>query len=245
MEEAPGLSKPGVSSTSEVPRVTSAHAMADQRLHGRDHTGVVAGAIAFGLVAVITIGVSKITSTNTDVKSSTPSTTSKLLTNSASSVGVGSASSVGQDSAPTTLAQPKNINVSPTVAKGITNVTQASSVSSSTTTTVRALIGVPNSANAQITVRVANGTSIPGAAGRITSELQNLDFNVVVPVNATVSNLSTTTVYYYAGFSVAGEAIARILGLPSTAAKLLTGTTPLPSIYPSDVNVVLGTDVAG
>ena len=118
-------------------------------------------------------------------------------------------------------------------------------VTTTTTTTQPKLAAGANPANAQVTVRVANGTGVAGAAGRITQKLQSLDFNVVVPINATVSNLTKTTVYYYAGFQVAGQAIAEILGLPASAAKPLTSTAPLPNIYPSDVNVVLGADIAG
>lgn len=127
----------------------------------------------------------------------------------------------------------------------VTTAPSTTVVVTTTTTTQPKLAAGANPANAQVTVRVANGTGVAGAAGRITQKLQSLDFNVVVPINATVSNLTKTTVYYYAGFQVAGQAIAEILGLPASAAKPLTSTAPLPNIYPSDVNVVLGADIAG
>lgn len=140
--------------------------------------------------------------------------------------------------APTTTVASIPVTTAPSTTVVVTTTT-------TTTTTQPKLAAGANPANAQVTVRVANGTGVAGAAGRITQKLQSLDFNVVVPINATVSNLTKTTVYYYAGFQVAGQAIAEILGLPASAAKPLTSTAPLPNIYPSDVNVVLGADIAG
>ena len=146
------------------------------------------------------------------------------------------------DLAPSTTVVPQP---STTTAPSTTVTTAPPTTIVVTTTTQPAIAAGANPANAQVTVRVANGTSVAGAAGRITKKLQSLDFNVVVPINATVSNLTTTTVYYYSGFQVAGQAVAELLGLPASAAKPFTAAAPLPNIYPSDVNVVLGTDVAG
>ncbi len=146
------------------------------------------------------------------------------------------------DLAPSTTVVPQPVS---TKAPSITATTAPPTTIVVTTTTQPKIAAGANPANAQVTVRVANGTNVAGAAGLITTKLQSLDFNVVVPINATVSNLTTTTVYYYSGFQVAGQAVARLLGLPASAAKPFTSAAPLPNIYPSDVNVVLGSDVAG
>ncbi len=160
------------------------------------------------------------------------------------SAGLAAGKTSAADLAPSTTVVAK---APPTTAASIpvTTTPPTTVVVTTTTTTQPKLAAGANPANAQVTVRVANGTGVAGAAGRITQKLQSLDFNVVVPINATVSNLGKTTVYYYAGFQVAGQAIAEILGLPASAAKPLTSAAPLPNIYPSDVNVVLGADVAG
>ncbi len=202
----------------------------------RHSRSAIAGAISLGLVLVIAVGIAKLSNSpsirtsSTSLTVTTPPTTQAPTTTPTTRVS-------GVDAAPTTLPQPKTIVVATTVARR-TKTTAAPT----TTSTVPPLA---NAAYAQITVRVANGTTVTGAAGRITSKLQAMGFNVVVPIDATVSDLSTTTIYYYTGFSVAGQGVAEILGLPASAAKPLTASAPLPDIYPSDVNVVLGTDVAG
>ena len=191
-----------------------------------------AGGILVGLVAAILFGVGN------------------LRADAAGPVGAMKPTTL-QSQVPTTVVQSTTTTVTrpPTKRKRTLSTAPATSVvtttstttSSTTTTSVTAV----NPANARVTVRVLNGTTVAGAAAQVTSKLGALGFNVVAPVNATVSDLAVTTVYYYRGFSVAGGAIAEALGLPSSAAKLLTAAAPLPKIYPSDVNVVMGTDLAG
>lgn len=150
----------------------------------------------------------------------------------------------GIDFAPTTLAPlGSGAGTSSSVIKTASSASLSFPSKSFSTTTTLSSLG--NAANQSVTVRVANGTSVPGLATSITAKLANLNFNVVVPINATVSNLTKTTIYYYNGFQVAGQAIARVLGLSITSAVPYSTQAPLPDVYPSDVNVVLGTDVSG
>ncbi len=202
--------------------------------------------IGVAFAAILIIGLPKIYTT----PSATSLDTTSTIVQTTQSVKKASAitSTTGVDSAPTTLAQQgSSALTTPTTATGaFTSVSTASAPpmpqTPATTTTIQL---ADNSANSSVTVRVANGTAIPGLAASITSKLANLNFNVVVPINATVSNLTSTTVYYYTGFQVAGEAIARILGLSASAAVPYVSQAPLPDVYPSDVNVVLGSDVSG
>ena len=196
----------------------------------------VAGAISLGLIIVISVGVAKLNNSQSVKSTSTASIVTAPPTTRVATTTPTTLRASGIDSAPTTLPQPKSIVVA-------TTTPQKSNTTLPATTTTK-VTAIANPAYAKITVRVANGTTVSGAAGRVTSSLKALGFNVVVPINATVSDLSTTTVYYYTGFSVAGQAVAQILGLPASAAKPFTSSAPLPGIYPSDVNVVLGTDVA-
>ena len=207
------------------------------RARRRSSGSVVAGGISLGLIIVISVGVASLNNSQS-VKSTSiaPVVTTTPTTRVAPTTTPTTLRTSGADSAPTTLPQPKSIIVATT--------TPRKSNTTLLVTTTTKVTAIANPAYAQITVRVANGTTISGAAGKVTSKLKALGFNVVVPINATVGDLSTTTVYYYTGFSVAGQAVAQILGLPSSDAKPYTSSAPLPSIYPSDVNVVLGTDVA-
>lgn len=212
------------------------------------------GAIVVVFTGFLVVGLPKFTSSSdvnpaANVTSTTNVVTDNRITPSSLPIHV---SGNGVDSAPTTLAQPQVIGkVGSGSSKPFRNVVSPSTrqVVQPTTTTSATIQSVVTSsgsaANSSVTVRVANGTSTPGFAGAITKKLASLNFNVVVPINATVSNLTTTTVYYYNGFEVAGTAIARVLGLPASSAVPYSSAAPLPDIYPSDVNVVLGSDIVG
>ncbi len=93
-------------------------------------------------------------------------------------------------------------------------------------------------------MRVANATNVAGAATAVTEELGNLDFNVLGPANAPTINPPSTIVYYSSGFQVAGDAVARILGVPQSQVERYTSGVEIGAVAPSDVNVVLGLDVA-
>lgn len=181
------------------------------------------------------------------IVSASPSSSSSKSSVQSGTSSVSSVAGGAKDSAPTTLPQhattsSPRVASSPTTTGILGSTRGASSRSTSPTTSLAA--GV-NPANALITVRVANATSVAGAAGTVTSKLAALGFNVLAPTNAGASNLSTTTVYYYSGFVVAGQAVARILGLPISDAVPYSTQAPIGAASPSDVNVVLGSDIAG
>jgi hypothetical protein len=65
------------------------------------------------------------------------------------------------------------------------------------------------------------------------------------PVNATISGLSTTSVYYAATvFKPSAQSIATTLHLPATAVKPLTSAVPVANVVGSGVVVVIGADLA-
>ncbi|WP_201731874.1 LytR C-terminal domain-containing protein [Acidithrix sp. C25] len=185
------------------------------------------------------------------IVSASPSSSSSKSSVQSGTSSVSSVAGGAKDSAPTTLPQhattsSPRVASSPTTTGILGSTRGASSRSTSPTTSpTTSLAAGVNPANALITVRVANATSVAGAAGTITSKLAALGFNVLAPTNAGASNLSTTTVYYYSGFVVAGQAVARILGLPVSDAVPYSTQAPIGAASPSDINVVLGSDIAG
>ncbi len=115
-----------------------------------------------------------------------------------------------------------------------TTTTQVATTTTSTPT--------PDSAYANITVRVANGTSIPGLAERITTYLGNVGFDVVSPVNATTP-VQSSTVYYAPGFSVSAQYIAARLGLSSR--QVIPDSSAIPvNAPPEDINVIVGPNLS-
>lgn len=125
----------------------------------------------------------------------------------------------------------------PTTTTTVTTTTTSTSTSATPSSYVAS-----NPAYAAITVRVANGTTIPGLAERITSYLGEIGFNVVSPVNAT-QQVASSTVYYAQGFSVSAQYIASRLGLSSTQVVQDSSSIPV-NAPPEDINIVVGPDLS-
>ncbi|SHE44480.1 LytR cell envelope-related transcriptional attenuator [Ferrithrix thermotolerans DSM 19514] len=129
----------------------------------------------------------------------------------------------------------------PTTTTLPTTTVTTTTTSTSTSATPSSYVA-SNPAYAAITVRVANGTTIPGLAERITSYLGEIGFNVVSPVNAT-QQVASSTVYYAQGFSVSAQYIASRLGLSSTQVVQDSSSIPV-NAPPEDINIVVGPDLS-
>ncbi len=139
------------------------------------------------------------------------------------------------------------ISMSTSVSTTTTTIptTTTTTIPTTTTTTIpTTTTAAPtvNSAYANITVRVANGTTVPGLAERITTYLGGVGFDVVSPVNATTS-VQISTVYYAPGFSVSAQYIASRLGLSLDQVVPDASGVPV-SAPPEDINVVVGPDLS-
>lgn len=94
-------------------------------------------------------------------------------------------------------------------------------------------------------VLVANAANQAGVAGRLTAIVEQADFDVAPPANATV-DVTTSTVYFAPGFEEAAAGVAELFD-PHPA------TAPMPDAPPvalgdlADANVILvaGPDLAG
>ena len=208
--------------------------------------------LAYGLVKGGASGTSATASGSSSIPA-TVGTASSLPANQKAASSPSSTTLVAHDSAPTTLAQSTQSTLAPSTTQVTTTSVVPSTTVLSTTTTVTSTSAASsvstlpagvNPANASITVRVANATNVAGAATTITEELGRLDFNVLGPANAPTTNPPSTIVYYASGFQVAGEAVARILGVPQSQVKQYSSGAVIGAVAPSDVNVVLGLDVA-
>ncbi|HEX4220653.1 MAG TPA: LytR C-terminal domain-containing protein [Acidimicrobiales bacterium] len=113
----------------------------------------------------------------------------------------------------------------------------STTVPSGTTTTT-----VPKT---QVPVLVANGSGAVNAATNFSNELQSAGWTTLPPVNATVSGLATSSVYYAAPvYKPAAQSIATTLHLPASAVKPLTSAVPVANVVGSGVVVVVGADLA-
>ena len=96
----------------------------------------------------------------------------------------------------------------------------------------------------QVTVTVANGTNVSGAANRIKSQLLQSGYNVVSATNATSTSNATTTVSYLPGFQQEAVILANSLSLPATAAQATPPPPPVSDTKGADLVVVVGSDLA-
>ncbi len=116
---------------------------------------------------------------------------------------------------------------------GKTPVTTAQS----TTTTAPAR---PASA---VKLLVANGSSVRGLAGLISTKLHTAGYNTLAAANAT-QQVTTSVVYYEAGYQREAEAVAQVLGLPATAVQPMPTPPPVTNLNTANVLVVTGPDLA-
>jgi len=109
-----------------------------------------------------------------------------------------------------------------------------------TTTTVKST--GTTVAKSQVSVQVANGTSITGLAGTYTTKLQLQGWNTLPRVNGPTE--TATVIYYHPGFLWAAQQIATEISVPASAARPIGTATPVPGATGDDIVVVLGPDVA-
>ncbi len=109
----------------------------------------------------------------------------------------------------------------------------------SSTTTTTAAPRPPS----QVKVLVANGSSVNGAAGTQTDELEALGYVTATPGNA--ERVPATVIYYTAGFEPEARALATQLGLAETAVAMLPAVAPVDDLQLSNLLLVLGPDLAG
>jgi hypothetical protein len=94
-------------------------------------------------------------------------------------------------------------------------------------------------------VLVANAANQAGVAGRLSDTLEEADFVVAPPANATV-DVSTSTVYFAPGFEEAAADVAELFD-PHPATAPLPATPPVAAGDLAGANVILvaGPDLAG
>jgi LytR cell envelope-related transcriptional attenuator len=99
-------------------------------------------------------------------------------------------------------------------------------------------------APAQVSVLVANGTKVSGAASRVDVQLAQAGYNSVGTANATSSDNSATVVDFTPGYQPEAAALAASLSLPATAAQPMPSPPPVTDTKGANIVVVVGTDLA-
>ena len=113
----------------------------------------------------------------------------------------------------------------------------------STTTTTAAVGSSTTVPKSQVSVQVANGTTVSGLAGTFTTKLQLLGWNTLPRLNGPAQ--SATVIYYHPGYLWAAQEIATEIPVPATAVKPIGNATPVPGATGDNIVVILGPDAAG
>lgn len=120
-----------------------------------------------------------------------------------------------------------------------TNSTQttAKPATGGNTTTTAAAAHDP----AKVTVLVANGSGVAGAAGKIATTLKGSNF--IAQAANTLAPVSTSVVYFTAGYEADAKAIAALLK-PSPGVAAIPNPLPVADLAGAHVLVVVAADLA-
>ena len=140
---------------------------------------------------------------------------------------------------PDSLASENTVPEVTTTSTTVTSTTEDADDEESTTTTEEA------AADDGPLVLVANAANQAGVAGRLSGTLEEADFVVAPPANATV-DVSTSVVYFAPGFEEAAGDVAELFD-PHPATAPFPETPPVAAGDLSGANVILvaGPDLAG
>lgn len=99
----------------------------------------------------------------------------------------------------------------------------------------------------EVTVLVVNGgTGVQGAAGRLSDQIQPFGYVQVDPTNATaaVGQVTTSLIYYEAGWAAEANKLAGELGWPIESVQAMPEPPPVDALDGANLLVLLGTDNA-
>ncbi|WP_420622553.1 LytR C-terminal domain-containing protein [Candidatus Poriferisodalis sp.] len=99
---------------------------------------------------------------------------------------------------------------------------------------------------AEVSIQVANSTTVRGAAGRLTDRFKTLSYITNTPTNYVGTPLDRTRIYYQPGSLLEARAIAGVLELDADndVFPMLADPSAVQDFKTPDVLVALGTDLA-
>jgi hypothetical protein len=123
--------------------------------------------------------------------------------------------------------------------------TLTTQVGASTPTTARGATTVPTTIRAapSIKVLVANGTSTPGLAGKVSNDLHAKGYTTLASVNATQKPPSTV-VYFQPSYSADAAALASKLNVAATGVQAMPSPPPVSNLSGANILVIVGPDLA-
>ncbi|WP_419842276.1 LytR C-terminal domain-containing protein [Candidatus Poriferisodalis sp.] len=98
----------------------------------------------------------------------------------------------------------------------------------------------------EVSVQVANSTTVRGAAGRLTDRFKTLSYITNTPTNYAGTPLEKTRIYYQPGSLLEARAIAEVLQLDADedVSPMMSDTSAIQTFESPHVLVALGNDLA-
>ncbi|GEM_PF-335134 len=115
-----------------------------------------------------------------------------------------------------------------------------------TPTSVPEIDGFDARPSSEVTVQVANSTSVKGAAGTMTDQLKTLNYITATPTNMRGTALDRTRIYYQPGSLLEAQVVAELLALDgkNDVFQMFQDTAAIEQWDEPDVLVALGNDLA-
>ncbi len=147
---------------------------------------------------------------------------------------------------PTSSAADAGVTGSGTVTTVATSVTAAPATATATDTTSAGAEPFQPRPAAEVSVQVANSTTVRGAAGRLTDRFKTLSYITKTPTNYVGTPIDRTRIYYQPGSLLEARAIAGVLELDADndVFPMLADTSAVQGFETPDVLLALGTDLA-
>ena len=128
------------------------------------------------------------------------------------------------------------------VSAGAGDTTTTSRVTATTVGRTTTTTTTPARAPRDVKVIAANGTTVRGAAARVTTSLKNAGYNALAPLQAKAATASA--VYYTPMYEREAAKVAESLGLPTAAAEPLPTPSPVTDLRGANILVIIGPDLA-
>ncbi len=150
------------------------------------------------------------------------------------------------DTLPTATEAPTPTSAAESGAAPVATVAPAVTAAPATDTTSAGAEPFQPRPAAEVSVQVANSTTVRGAAGRLTDRFKTLSYITKTPTNYVGTPIDRTRIYYQPGSLLEARAIAGVLELDADndVFPMLADPSAVQGFETPDVLVALGTDLA-
>ncbi|WP_419921863.1 LytR C-terminal domain-containing protein [Candidatus Poriferisodalis sp.] len=147
---------------------------------------------------------------------------------------------------PSATQAPAPTTAAPLADGTVTTTPPTSSTIVATTTTAAGVEGFQPRQVSEVSVQVANSTTVRGAAGRVTDRFKALSYITKSPTNYVGTPLDRTRIYHQPGSLLEARVIAEVLKLDpdNDVFPMLQDTAAVQEFETPDILIALGTDLA-